>query len=350
VNESSQSESRRTKSRRLAGWVASSFRLGILLVLLGVLTIQAVAWLMPQDFAEQRSLYLRFASLSFFARVFQLHVGLGVAVLTLAAVLLRARWIAWVAAFMTFGLLLPYLREFMPRNPPPPGSETVRLMSINLYAQNRDGRAIIDAIREADPDVIVMCEVTPWSSQTIIHGALSEAYPYRIASFYDGGADVISRLPIRSMPSVVAPQDREARRPIVFGIGGTDVALYPVHLVSPGQRWLVGHNRWQVSTFEAISRNEKRPVLIVGDFNAPQLTANFMRLRQFGLRTTHELAGFGLGNTWGPKWYPMLNALPGVRIDHIFMSPPLTATLHRVGPSTGSDHLPVFADISIAKP
>jgi endonuclease/exonuclease/phosphatase (EEP) superfamily protein YafD len=66
------------------------------------------------------------------------------------------------------------------------------------------------------------------------------------------------------------------------------------------------------------------------------------------MRSAHELVGFGLSNTWGPRWYPSLNWLPGVRIDHIWLSSELTATSSAVGLDTGSDHRPVIADIGIS--
>ena len=57
-----------------------------------------------------------------------------------------------------------------------------------------------------------------------------------------------------------------------------------------------------------------------------------------------ELAGHGRGSTWPvePQW---MQWLPGVRIDHVFVSPQLTCTQFIVGEYDGSDHLPVIADI-----
>ena len=88
--------------------------------------------------------------------------------------------------------------------------------------------------------------------------------------------------------------------------------------------------------------------MIVGDFNFTQMTAEYGRLRAAGLRSTHDLAGYGVGNTWGPKWYPWLNRLPGVRIDQMLISRELTATAHHVGGDTGSDHRPIIAEVGFA--
>jgi endonuclease/exonuclease/phosphatase (EEP) superfamily protein YafD len=39
--------------------------------------------------------------------------------------------------------------------------------------------------------------------------------------------------------------------------------------------------------------------------------------------------------------------LPGVRIDHIFVSNQLTFTQFFVGEHDGSDHLPIVADVGV---
>jgi endonuclease/exonuclease/phosphatase (EEP) superfamily protein YafD len=39
--------------------------------------------------------------------------------------------------------------------------------------------------------------------------------------------------------------------------------------------------------------------------------------------------------------------LPGIRIDHVYLSPELTATAARVGSFVGSDHRPVIAEVGL---
>jgi endonuclease/exonuclease/phosphatase family metal-dependent hydrolase len=47
-----------------------------------------------------------------------------------------------------------------------------------------------------------------------------------------------------------------------------------------------------------------------------------------------------------PRWRAWL---PGVRIDHVFLTPQLTCTRDAVGGFDGSDHLPIFADVGLAR-
>ena len=59
-----------------------------------------------------------------------------------------------------------------------------------------------------------------------------------------------------------------------------------------------------------------------------------------------DIAGVGRGSTWPvlPRWRAWL---PGVRIDHVFLTPQLTCTRDAVGGFDGSDHLPIYADVGL---
>ena len=336
--------------RSWQAWLRQAVGLLAAVALAGVVMAELFAWLLPQRLMEDGRWYLRLASVSLFIRVFQLHLGL--ATLPLVAVLLAVRWrkSAALGAVLVVAMLLPYARDFAPKHPPRAALPTVRLMSINLYARNRDEAAIMRAIDLANPDVLVLLEVTPWSLDNVIRKHLLGRYEYVTQPRAHGAGTVMTRLPFRIGESASNSRGSFNRHPVLLEVAGMDVALYAIHLISPGGPSLIAENRQQVTYFSEIARAEKRPTIIAGDCNFPQLSPNAAAFRRVGLRSSHELIGYGLGNTWGPRWWPMLNQMPGVRIDHIWLSPALTATSHTVGPDTGSDHRPVIADIGFAAP
>lgn len=311
--------------------------------------LELFAWLLPQRLDNVGGVYVWCASLSFFVRVFQLHIAAVVALLAAVLFVCRRRRFALGTLLFAMLLLAPFARDYLPKHPPAPASSTLRVMSMNLYYRNRDEAAIVRAIEAANPDVIVLVEVTPWSLENVIQKHLLSKYEYVNQPRFDGVGTVLSRVPYR----IGDPAENEGgsfgRSPVLFDVGGREIALYAVHLVSPGHTWLIRQNRQQVLHLSEIVRAEKRPAIIAGDCNFSQLTPNAAALHDVGMRSAHELIGFGLGNTWGPRWYPSINWLPGVRIDHIWLSKELTATRSEVGLDTGSDHRPVIADIAVAK-
>jgi endonuclease/exonuclease/phosphatase (EEP) superfamily protein YafD len=160
---------------------------------------------------------------------------------------------------------------------------------------------------------------------------------------------ILSRVPFHEDRPVARFERGHTRVPVVFTLDGKELVMYPVHLLSPGKLSLVAEHREQIREFLEIERQEKRPMVIVGDCNMTPQTPNFQALRNVGFRSTYELAGFGLCNTWGPRWWPRLYKLPGVQIDQMLLQPPLTAKWHHVGLDTGSDHRPIVAEIGFGE-
>ncbi len=79
------------------------------------------------------------------------------------------------------------------------------------------------------------------------------------------------------------------------------------------------------------------PVILGGDFNAPQRDAVFALL-QPRLRDTFTEAGIGWGNT-------ILNEVPALRIDQVWVSPSFFARTVVARPTVHSDHRMVVCDL-----
>jgi vancomycin resistance protein VanJ len=85
----------------------------------------------------------------------------------------------------------------------------------------------------------------------------------------------------------------------------------------------------------------RNPKLVVGDFNTPIESRIFQR--HWGdLADAFAMAGLGFGMTKDNGWIR-------VRIDHILYGPKWRAKRVVVGPSVGSDHRPVIADLILEK-
>lgn len=304
-----------------------------------------MAWAWPEAVVDASDTIEGYCELFlFYTRVFQLHLGLAACGATAIVLLASRGWKRpFACALLSAAILLPYAREYVPKQPPPAATRTLRVMSMNLFAINTDAAKIRAAIDAEDPDVIVACEVTEWSEAAVFR-PLASRYRYARHPNYDNGAYVISRVPFENDRSSVGG----ARRPLLFQIDGREFAMYPVHLTSPGNRSHLMRNRTQTAALAAVVAAETRPMMVVGDCNFTQMTGEYQTLRAAGLRSTHDLVGFGVGHTWGPKWRPRLNRLPGVRIDQMLISRELTATTHHVGGDTGSDHRPIVAEVGFA--
>jgi vancomycin resistance protein VanJ len=126
-------------------------------------------------------------------------------------------------------------------------------------------------------------------------------------------------------------------------IGGRRLAIYNIHLLPPRTLLYTGEHRLQFADLVQALRSEKLPYIVCGDFNFPETAPQHAALKRAGVHEAHELAGFGRGATW-PVNSVFRYLMPGVRIDHVYLAPQLTATRCVTGEGRGSDHRPVVVE------
>jgi endonuclease/exonuclease/phosphatase (EEP) superfamily protein YafD len=92
---------------------------------------------------------------------------------------------------------------------------------------------------------------------------------------------------------------------------------------------------------------ERADVVVLGDLNITESTPRFGELLEAG-HLADTRAGRGPMGTWRvivPRVYWDLRPLR-LPIDHVLIGPGLAVLDRRLGPDTGSDHLPVVADLA----
>jgi endonuclease/exonuclease/phosphatase (EEP) superfamily protein YafD len=175
-----------------------------------------------------------------------------------------------------------------------------------------------------------------------------EEYPHRAAWPRDGsdGWAVYSRVPF--VKDVEQLTLYWSKRNVRFAVdaGGREVAVYAAHLTVPKSMEQVRQNRRETAHLLELLAAETRPAIVAGDFNFTECSANAAAVRGAGFLSTHDLAGHGRGATWPNDL--LRRRVPGVRIDHIFLSAELTCAGAKVLYGFGSDHHPITADIGFA--
>ena len=312
-----------------------------------LLAAEVFAYALPQRLTDTAEPYARLATAAFFGRVFTFHVGLVLGTLALLALALRRRRLATVAAVAAVACLWSTGRACLPRHPAPAAGRAVRVMAMNTKYTNRDAADIIAQVRRFNPDLLAVEEFAS-PVRKAIDGALVGDYPFRCLRPYGGiGLALYSRLPFEGGPPEVTTTGVRLQIRAVVAIGGRPVAVYVVHPLSPRTERRVLANRLSTADLADQLRREPLPVVVAGDLNFTAETPNAAALTGVGLTDAFDLAGWGRGSTWPvrPRWtgWP-----PGVRIDHVYLSPGLTCTRYFTGGYVGSDHLPIVADVAAA--
>jgi len=290
---------------------------------------------------------------AFALRTLGLHAALALLVLAVPAAAARRWRLAGACLTVALTSALPILRDLpAAQRPAPttPAAAATRVVAANLWRHNHHTAPLIEEIAAADPDIIVFTEYAPhWNFAAAAR--LKDRYPHRLAAVRSDsfGLAIYSRVPVLEhdnfelrLGGAATPQSRT-----VVEIEGRRVALYALHLATPTHPRMFRQQRAQVADLLDRLDSEVLPVMLVGDFNFTNNSLQADVLHARGFRDGLSLGGAGLATTW-PN-VTRLRGLPGFRIDHVYLSPALTATSAAVGRGLGSDHRPVVVDVRFGR-
>ncbi|MEU8076232.1 endonuclease/exonuclease/phosphatase family protein [Catellatospora citrea] len=256
--------------------------------------------------------------------------GLAVPVLALAALAARSRAAllavalpaaVWAAQFG--GALLP----------PQGGPAELRVVSQNLYADNPDPAATVEALAADGPDLIAIQEATEGVAETAAD-RLRESYPYRAIK---GTVGLLSKHPVTRVGSLDSETSWIRGMRAVVETPQGDVAVYVAHLRSARINETASRDRNIQALADAVRGDDASRVLVLGDLNTSAEDRAFAPLSAL-LRDAQADAGWGFGLTWP-------SALPVLRPDQVLYRG-LTATDAGVRRAPGTDHRAVTASFA----
>ena len=255
---------------------------------------------------------------------------------------MKRRWLAGLCGTLALLNTLMVAALFLPPSTGPlPGSQKLRLLSLNVHMANERADLVLDCLRKADADIILLMEVNDrWMNSL---STLNESYPFRITAPREDnfGIALFSRLPLANskvveiggaeVPSIATEAEWPGGRFFLLG----------THPLPPGSAAYAAWRNEQLKAVATLVRPQALPVIVAGDLNLTPWSPYFSALlKQSGLKNTSQ--GLGLFNSW-----PGTLAGMGIPIDHCLVSQDWIVLAKRTGPPVGSDHLPVVVEISL---
>ncbi len=221
--------------------------------------------------------------------------------------------------------------------------ERLRVLTLNVNSGGGDIEKVMKLIDESDADLVALQEVSSrWLGQL---EKQKGAYPFSIISPREDnfGIALLSRIPFTASRTLEIGGARVPSLIVKIDWKLAPVQVCVTHPLPPISRAYAGYRDGQLNQLpEVIDKNV--PTILVGDLNTTPWGYTFKRLlKQTGLRNSAH--PFGIQATW-----PAGNPLLRIPIDHILISPDILVLERKVGENTGSDHLPVLAELALIKP
>lgn len=223
--------------------------------------------------------------------------------------------------------------------------DALRVLSWNMYVANEEFDAIVDVIRNSNPDILVLIEVRPDFLERA--SWIKEQYPNFEAIPDSGGGGIgvfcradskysvdfeIRNFGTRLRPSIVATLTRPG--------GSEQIDLVAMHTLSPALPYRAIVRDKQLYKFLDWSQKQANPQCLVGDLNTSPWTQSFLELEKAGFRDSRR----GVGNcaSW-PAWL----GWAGIPIDHAMTRGDCAITERKVlSTNAGSDHQPIEFKLS----
>ena len=253
-------------------------------------------------------------------------------------------------AMPTAIIIFTYAPLFLPRIKLALAADnSLTVMSYNVWSRNEDMAAVALQIKQEQPDILLLQELTPDKVQQL-STALDDLYPETKINFVYASnilQGVVSRYPL----TVIETSSSKGRlqKAIVETPDGP-INVWNVHLHAfPWRKQYA-----QVQALDEDLAKMKAPLILGGDFNAADQSETYQLVDNY-LDNAHWQAGWGFGFTYPSNWGSIpshsqikraVGDTPLIRIDHIFYNDHFYAySAKTLAESGGSDHAPVMATL-----
>lgn len=249
--------------------------------------------------------------------------------------------------------------------PPADAPADLRVLTFNIHKEVAGIDSMINLIRSADADVVLLQEVSAPAVRRL-KMVLDSTFPhqnYRVNEDYpSAGMGIASRYPLenaeywrnKDIPNALGNQRAE------ITVNGRRIAVYNVHPVHPGMVGEVWDARPRSLEIEWLTTRIESDVasglavLAGGDFNLTDQNDDYARLAAV-MTDAFRAVGSGFGYTF-PDWSsPQARPegisipwpVPLARLDYVFTAglTPLTAEVFPT--SAGSDHRPLYVRLAV---
>lgn len=304
--------------------------IGVAGAIIPLLNIQ-IWWLRAWTYTRIQLLYLAAILYIVYHYVFGLNAFMLVGLLIIVGFCLKD-----IFAFTVLG------RKLTKDADPNSSARRIKLLAANVLMENDDYRGLLTSIEDKDPDIILMVETDEkWRG---FMTEVEERYPHNfLLPLPDhNGMLFYSKFPILDVQDRRLIQDHIPSLKIDLELEkGHSFRLYGVHPRPPRPEDDTEDMDHELLIIAKEVRETDGPTLVMGDLNDvgwSPTTKRFLAISEM----QDPRRGRGLYNTFNAK-----NILERWPLDHIFHTPHFKLVCLERLPKFGSDHFPMFVELTI---
>ncbi|MEM9266293.1 MAG: endonuclease/exonuclease/phosphatase family protein [Cyanobacteria bacterium P01_F01_bin.13] len=228
----------------------------------------------------------------------------------------------------------------------------LRVLLANLNANNSDATQTLALMDTEQPDLALFIEVGEPMGKRLKQ--LKKSFPYGTDLAADSGIVLYSKYPLTDVQT--QPFGLHTRDSLLahLEINGQPLSFIASHPLPPTAHELFQSRNTVLADVAQYANTQTDPIVLLGDLNVTMWSPYYQDLiHKTGLKNSRQ--GFGIQPSWPTNTYhyglqnvpqTLLRPLQ-IPIDHCLVSPEITVTGIHTGAETGSDHLPVIADLWI---
>ncbi|NET40715.1 endonuclease/exonuclease/phosphatase family protein [Okeania sp. SIO2B3] len=286
-----------------------------------------------------------------------------------AFLIIKKRWfliVSSIACLLLIGWL--HTQYFSPQTISAANTQPLKIFSLNNSWHKTETETLVEIIKREKPDIVFLQEITR-NHITKSFPKLKAEYPYQTSDDIKGyRAAILSRYPIEFQENLHLAGHSEVQQRAIIKIKEKLIVVYNIQTISPWIRlrkilpfltipvYEFDERSLEIQDLIERLKKESLPVIVAGDFNMSEQSEDYYYLRQV-LNDSFRVSGMGFGLTWPAGWrldflipnstwklnYPLL------RIDYIWYSNHWVSKSAEVLSTTGSDHLPLVAELVLSK-
>ena len=231
------------------------------------------------------------------------------------------------------------------------------VMTYNIKFNNGNDESMLDAIRQADADIVGLQEIT-LDHTALLEEQLSSQYPHRVFAEPEFQTDValLSKYPVVELKTFTM-QPRRMSMHVVVDVDGQLLDLIVVQMTPNEFDNLNGQSlrirtreRYNIRRVEVtdliieLNQNTSNPAIVLCDCNLVE-TSEVYRFLAKRMHDAYKDVGWGFGKTFWQTRIP----IPMVRSDYIWYSDGLNPTRVQFSDRGPSDHRPLLATFNLGE-